>query len=58
MKRALHIITFIAGCLIFGMLMAWRGELTNIFVRALVAALAGAALALAIALARHARANP
>jgi hypothetical protein len=38
--------------------MAWRGELTNIFARALVAALAGAVLALAIGLARHARANP
>jgi hypothetical protein len=42
----------VASCVVFGVLMGGRAELQSVWVRSMVAGLAGAALALAIAQSR------
>jgi hypothetical protein len=51
--RVARIASAITGCLVFGILMAYRGEADSVAVRAVIAAVAGAVLGTTLMLAQR-----
>jgi len=49
MKKSMRIVTILAGCIFFGVAMGFRESFDSIWIRAAIAAVAGAGLGITIA---------